>query len=200
MITKPFQHDIDYSGQRILRDALEPLGWIVNEVQRDCGIDFNVQVFDGTSPNGMWFHIQLKSHQVADYSSDHTFISESIEIDHVRHFVNDLQQPMFLAVANVGSKELYWHCLQLDIKLMQRLEEASQQDAITVRVPTEHLLPGSEPQFLTALRHSYNVLANRQLKRSSIVDFAESLRYSGDPSHLLASIQDKGDILRLQKT
>ncbi|MGB7984710.1 MAG: DUF4365 domain-containing protein [Terracidiphilus sp.] len=199
MITKPFQHDIDYSGQRILRDALEPLGWIVNEVQRDCGIDFNVQVFDGTSPNGMWFHIQLKSHQVADYSSDHTFISESIEIDHVRHFVNDLQQPMFLAVANVGSKELYWHCLQLDIKLMQRLEEASQQDAITVRVPTEHLLPGSEPQFLTALRHSYNVLANRQLKRSSIVDFAESLRYSGDPSHLLASIQDKGDILRLQK-
>jgi hypothetical protein len=82
---------------------------------------------------------------------------------------------------------------------MQRLDGASQQDTITVRVPTKQHLPGTEPQFLTALRRSYIVLANRQLTRSSTADFAESLRYSGDPSRLLASIQDKGDVLRLQK-
>jgi hypothetical protein len=199
MITKPPQHDIDNAGKRTLRDALEPLGWIVNEVEKDYGIDFNVQVFDGISPNGMWFHIQLKSHQTPDYSSDRTFISEAIEIEHVRHFANELQQPMFLAVADVGSKRLYWHCLQLDSILLRRLDKNTQQDTITVRVPTMQHLPGTEPQFLTALLQSNNVLANRQLTRSSTADFAESLKYSGDPSRILASMQDKGDVLRLQK-
>src|ERR1035438_3028929 len=124
MITKPPQHDIDIAGKRILRDALEPLGWIVNEVQKDYGIDFNVQVFDGLSPNGMWFHIQLKSHQTPDYSSDRTFISEPVEIEHVRHFAIELRQPMFLIVVDVGFKRLYWHCLQLDTILMPRLDGA----------------------------------------------------------------------------
>lgn len=171
----------------------------MNEVEKDYGIDFNVQVFDGLSPNGMWFHIQLKSHQIPDYSSDRTFISEPIEVDHVRHFAIELQQAMFLVVADVGSKRLYWHCLQLDTVLMQRLDVASHQDSITVRVPTERYLPGTETQFLTVLRLSNNVLANRQLIRSSVADFADSLKYSGDPSRILASIQDKGDVLRLEK-
>lgn len=199
MISKPPQHEIDSAGERILRDALEPLKWTVNKVEKDYGVDFNVQVFDDRSPNGMWFHIQLKSHQTPDYSSDRTFISESIEIGHVRHFAIELRQPMFLVIADVSLKKLYWHCLQLDTTLMQRLDEASQQDTITVRVPTEHYLPGTELQFLTALRLSNNVLANRQLIRSSTAEFAESLKYSGDPLRILAAMQDKGDVLRLQK-
>jgi Domain of unknown function (DUF4365) len=199
VITRPLQHDIDNAGKRILRDALEPLGWIVNEVQKDYGIDFNVQVFDGVSPNGMWFHIQLKSHQTPDYSSDRTFISETVEIEHVRHFAIELRQPMFLVIADVGFKKLFWHCLQLDTILMQRLDEASQQDTITVRIPTKQHLAGTEPQFLTALRLSNSVLAIRQLTRSSTADFAESLEYSGDPLRILACMQDKGDVLRLQK-
>ena len=199
MITKPIQHNIDNAGKRILRDAIEPLGWTVNEVQSDYGIDFNIQVFDGISPNCMWFHIQLKSHQNPDYSSGRNFISESIEMDHVRHFAIEIQQPMFLLITDVGSKKLYWHCLQLDTALMHRLDESTQQDTITVRVPTKQYLPGTELQFLTALRLSGDVLANRQLTRSSTADFTESLKYSGDPSRILAAIQDKGDVLRLEK-
>jgi hypothetical protein len=199
MITRAPQHDIDNAGKRILRDALEPLGWIVNEVQIDYSIDYNVQVFDGLSPNGMWFHIQLKSHQTPTYSSDGTFISETIEMGHVRHYAIDLRQPMFLAVADVGSRSLYWLCLQLDPTLMQRLDALSQPDTLTVRVPTNQRLPGTEPQFWTAMRLSFTVLANRELIRSSTADFAESLKYSGDPSRILAAIQDKGDLLRLEK-
>jgi hypothetical protein len=147
----------------------------------------------------MWFHIQLKSHQTPAYSSDGTFLSESIDIEHVRHFAIELRQPMFLVVADVGVKNLYWHCLQLDTILMQRLDETPHQETMTVRVPRKQFLPGTEPQFLTALRLSSNVLANRQLTRSSTADFAETLRYSGDPSRILAAMQDKGDVLRLQK-
>jgi hypothetical protein len=199
MITRSRQHDIDRAGERILRDALERIGWIVNKVQDDYGIDFNVQVFDGVSPNGVWFHIQLKSHEAPNYSSDRTFISESIEVDHVRHFAVELRQPMFLLVADLGSQKIYWHCLQLDVLLMQRLDESSQQATITVRLPTNQYLAGTEAEFLTALRTSNNVLATRQLARSSDADFAEALKYSSDPRVILAAIQEKGDELRLQR-
>jgi hypothetical protein len=75
VITKPEQHDIDLAGKRLLREALESLKWVVNEVEKDYGIDFNVQVFEGRSPTGDWFHVQLKSSADSEYSADSSFIS-----------------------------------------------------------------------------------------------------------------------------
>ena len=59
VITKPEEHDTNRAGRRLLRAALETLGWVVNEVQEDYGIDSKVQIFDGTSPTGAWFQVQL---------------------------------------------------------------------------------------------------------------------------------------------
>ena len=70
MITKPEEHDINRAGQASLREVLELLGWVVNEVQEDYGIDCYVQVFDGKSPTGAWFHVQLKSSASSKYSAD----------------------------------------------------------------------------------------------------------------------------------
>ena len=46
LITKPEQHDIDQEGNRLLRAVLESFGWVVNDTQRDYGVDSNVQIFD----------------------------------------------------------------------------------------------------------------------------------------------------------
>jgi hypothetical protein len=61
VISKSEEHEIDRAGKRLLREVLESLHWVVNDVQEDYGIDSNVQVFDGKSPTGAWFHAQLKS-------------------------------------------------------------------------------------------------------------------------------------------
>jgi len=103
VITKPEEHDIDRSGKRLLRQKLEPLGWVVNDVQEDYGIDSNVQVFDGQSPTGAWFHIQLKSSTSSGYSADHSFISQAISIDHARHYASEMRSPVFLIHADVAS-------------------------------------------------------------------------------------------------
>jgi hypothetical protein len=43
---RPEQHLIDSAGQRLLREVLEPLGWVVRDIQeQDYGIDFDVEVF-----------------------------------------------------------------------------------------------------------------------------------------------------------
>jgi len=46
LITRPVEHDIDRAGKRLLRAALERLGWIPNDVDEDYGIDSNVQSFE----------------------------------------------------------------------------------------------------------------------------------------------------------
>jgi hypothetical protein len=60
VITKPEEHEINRARKRLLRTVVEELGWVLNDVEEDYGIDSNVQIFDGTHPTGAWFHKQLK--------------------------------------------------------------------------------------------------------------------------------------------
>jgi hypothetical protein len=53
VITKPEQHDIDAAGKRLLREALESLKWVVNEVEKDYGIDFMCKFSRGGLPPGI---------------------------------------------------------------------------------------------------------------------------------------------------
>ncbi len=95
MITKPEQHDIDQEGNRLLREVLESFGWVVNDTQRDYGVDSNVQVFEKKSATGAWFHVQLKSSASSEYSADGTFISQELSADHARHYPLEVRQPIF---------------------------------------------------------------------------------------------------------
>jgi hypothetical protein len=56
VIQKPEQHETDRAAKRLLRESLEPHGWVVDNVEEDYRIASNVQVFDGKSPSGAWFH------------------------------------------------------------------------------------------------------------------------------------------------
>src|SRR5579864_3920763 len=102
-IIKPKEHDINQAGKRLLRELLEPLGWVVNDTQEDYGIDYNVQVFDGKSPTGTWFHVQLKSSASSHYSADNSFISQVLSMDHARHYARDMREPVIVIHADVLS-------------------------------------------------------------------------------------------------
>lgn len=58
---RPRQHIIDDAGGLLLRQALEPLGWTLDETSRDYGIDYHVQVFHQHVASGAFFNVQLKS-------------------------------------------------------------------------------------------------------------------------------------------
>ena len=199
MVTKTPEQDTDRAGKRLVRSILEPLKWVVNDTQEDYGIDSNVQVFDGKSPNGAWFHVQLKSSVSPGYSSDGTFISQPLSMGHARHFALELRQPMFLLIADVTTAQLFWSCPQLDRRLLSQLQTEQGSEWITVRVPTSQRLPETITDLLSALRSAYIVLSNRELSTSAIAHFADSLVYSADREKLRTEMQNKTDILRLQK-
>jgi hypothetical protein len=113
VITKSDEHEIDRAGKRLFRSALEKLGWVLNDVQEDYGIDSNIQVFDGTHPTGAWFHAQLKSSSKSHYSTDHTFVSQELSVHHARHYALEMRQPIVLIHADVTDGKVYWHFPQL---------------------------------------------------------------------------------------
>jgi hypothetical protein len=198
VITKPEEHDINRAGKRLLRGILEPLDWVVNDVQEDYGIDSSVQVFDGNFPTGTWFHVQLKSSGSSDYSAEGTFVSQELSIDHARHYALEMQDPVLIIHADVASKTLYWYAPQLDRELATALCKTSAK-SITLRIPTYQSLPGTAPELLTSLEKIYLVLANRQLTSAPIQSFVESLRHLPDQQALHRAFQDKNDTLRLQR-
>ena len=198
MITKPEAHDIDAAGGRLLREALEPLGWVVNAVERDYGIDYNVQVFEDKSPTGIWFHVQLKSSASSAYSADRSFVSQEVTIDHARHYALEMREAVFVIHADVESRSLYWYAPQLDRSLKTVL---SQTKALftTFRLPTRHRLPDTAAQLLTAIENIHLVLGTRKLTSASTESFAENLRHLPDQEKLYRAFQDKNDFLKLRK-
>jgi hypothetical protein len=198
VITKPEGHDINSAGERLLREALEPLGWVVNAVEKDYGIDFNVQVFDGKSPTGTWFHVQLKSSASSDCSADQSFISQEVTVDHARHYALELREPVLVIHADVESRRVYWYAPQLDRQLKTLLANTKAQSA-TFRVPTRQVFPDTAPALLGAVEKIHLALATRELTSASTRSFAESLRHLPDQEKLHRAFQEKNDTLKLRK-
>jgi len=198
VITKPEAHDIDSAGERLLREVLEPLGCVVNAVERDYGIDYNVQVFDGTSPRGTWFHVQLKSSASSQYSADRTFISQEITVDHARHYALEMREPLLVIHADVESKSVYWYAPQLDRHLAVVLTN-TKAESTTFRVPTRQKLPATAPELFKRVERIHLVLATRELTSAPAQSFAENLRTLPDQRKLYRAFQEKNDLLKLYK-
>ncbi|MGA2902793.1 MAG: DUF4365 domain-containing protein [Candidatus Korobacteraceae bacterium] len=196
MISKSEEHETDRAGKRLLRSALEGLGWVVNDVEEDYGIDSYVQVFDSGSPTGAWFHVQLKSSRNTAYSADGSFVSQELSIDHARHYAGEMRQPVAVVHADVAAQRVYWCFPQLDTALISALG-TTRAKSITMRIPTAHGLPNTAPDLLTALERVHLTLANRELTSASTRDFAESLVHFADQTALARAFQDKNDVLKL---
>jgi len=58
---RPQSHITDSLGKAQMRSIFESVGWAVNEIEDDYGIDFDVQLFEDGKATGEWFKVQLKS-------------------------------------------------------------------------------------------------------------------------------------------
>ena len=178
MIEKSEQQDIDREGKRLIREALERLGWVMIEIHEDYGVDYDVQIFVDGNPNGLWFKIQLKSSASNERSADGKFISVQLDLDHARHYAIELRDPIFLVHVDVQTKDVFWVAPQLDNELIRKLNSGENSSTITVRVPTSNLLPTTAEQVLKTVEGLYVVLGQRTLASSSIASFADSLNTS----------------------
>jgi hypothetical protein len=46
-----------------MRSIFEPLGWAVRKLDKDNGIDFDIEVFENFKSAGIFFKVQLKAQE-----------------------------------------------------------------------------------------------------------------------------------------
>jgi len=196
---RPNQHVIDSLGEGLLRSVLEPLGWAVNKVEQDYGIDFDVEIFQNNESTGVFFKVQLKSSKNTRYSAQGDFISEQLGIQNARYLCNELRNPVIVIHADIETKAVYWAAPQLDVEAIEKLCVLTEQDTITLRIPTTNLLPDTVGFLLGAIGQVATVLASRTIMEVPVPDFLSNVRGQIDPDEFIRHVQDKTDAMRLQK-
>lgn len=200
---RPEQHETDSAGQRLVRDALEPVGWVVRSVvEHDYGFDFEVEVFarrTSTGPRestGILFKAQLKSSTTTGYSASGDFISEPVRVANLKYLATELNTPTILLHADVVQRRLFWHALQLDRDLDAGLTQANDNATLTVRISTNNALPQTVDTLLDALARAGAVLAARAMSTVSGKEFYRT--FTGrDNAALLRELNAKSDLLSL---
>lgn len=182
---KPEEHETDSKGDALFRGVFA--AWGVNYREQDYGWDYAVEVFRDTKSTGLLFNAQLKSSTITRYSSEGTFISQSLERNAADYLATQLRQPTFLFHADVENKRLFWSAIQLDSAVLQSLEKGETK-SLTVRIPTSNLLPDAFDRFLADLRKAHFVVVSRALLIANDTDFVDAMR--GRPVEKMDGVSD----------
>jgi len=171
-VQRPEQHITDSEADLIFRSAFTD--WSVAINHPDYGRDYVVEVFRNKQSTGLLFNCQLKGSRSTEYSSDRSFISQSLKIRSAEYLAKQLRQPSFLFHADVEAKKLFWSAIQLDEEVLEKLGKG-EIDSVTVRLPTTNVLPDCRDRFLQDLDRAEMAVARRILRTKGSLDYAAAM-------------------------
>lgn len=195
---RPQQHLVDARGTAQLRAVFEPLGWVVNEIQDDYGVDFDIQIFNEGKATGEWFKVQLKSSEKTSYSASNDFISQELDYSHAVHYSTHMRDPIFLIHADVQTNKTFWYAPQLDLKLPDAPAQSNPPSTITLRIPTTNRFPETLREMLLALQRIRVLRGAKAIGDCSISEFASTIRKHADQRKLFLDFKDKLDAVAIQ--
>jgi Domain of unknown function (DUF4365) len=191
---RPRSHVTDSLGEVQMRELFVAIGWVVNRIETDYGVDFDVQMFEGNRATGEWFKIQLKSSENTEYSATGDFVSEVLPRNHAAHYSTEIRDPIFLIHADTIAKRTFWFAPQLAAPVAAN----DPRTTVTYRIETRNELPTSLPNMVSSLRQVQLKLGARAVSESRISDFAETVE-DEDAVGLIQNFQNKIDVLRLKQ-
>jgi hypothetical protein len=177
-----------------MRAVFASVGWAVNRMESDYGVDFDIQMFESGKTTGEWFKVQLKSSENTQFSANGDFISETLPIDHAVHYSTQIRDPIFLIHADVKSKRTFWFAPQL----AETLTAQDPRESVTVRIEMRNELPATLAGMVASLRQIQLKLGARAVSESGISDFAKTVE-DRDQEALIKNSQNKTDVLRLNR-
>jgi hypothetical protein len=196
---RPEQHITDSAGERQLRSIFEPLGWTVNKIEHDYGVDFEVEVFRDGRTTGATFKVQLKSSKATKYTAVGDFISQTLDSGAAIYLCRELTSPVILIHADVEHNKTFWLAPQLDLVTLRKLAEESPKQAITLRIPTANELPDSLARLIAAIEQVETLLATRVIIETPVLDFVSSIHGRVDSDELIQEFKIKGDSVKLSQ-
>ncbi len=203
---RPVQHQIDDAACHQLKQCL-PSQWVVRTQSHDYGIDGEIEIFKGADDEdvaestGTIFKVQIKGTTSASVSSSGETISVQLEIPNVRYLCDELRLPVILVLADIKSRQTWWHAPQMDTDLRDRLQQSEETDrkSLVVHIPAKNRLPSSVPQLVKRITDLELFLASEFITQASMVDFHAMLSSVTDLDAVLESYRAKVAGLRIQR-
>lgn len=168
---RPRAHVIEDESVAVFKSLL-PKEWIVRGIQKDYGVDYEVEIVEGDIVTGsrLWFQLKgtisakVKKHQYTVPTNLKTAFKgrERLELGYLPFKVNTkllkyslaCDFPLQLGVVDVAEKEVYWLPLRDEVeqKLELRNPKWRKQKAVTVRIPMGNSLSKEKSSNYFGLR------------------------------------------------
>ena len=141
-MTRPESHRIDQNAKRTFESSL-PDGWPARSQEPDYRIDYTVEIFDGDTSSGLFWHVQLKGSKAPKILTSGKLLSFTMETEHLEYFADKVALPVFLIVVNTTKNVGWWVFLQHFINTKLKSNWRSQKTA-TIHLPIDNLVSDSE--------------------------------------------------------
>jgi hypothetical protein len=94
-------------GSRIVRDSI-PSRWVYRDLEgkSDYGIDAEIEIFDGKTPTGLLFRVQIRAHGSLRWNLDGTHVQSVRES--TRNYWRIQTTPVAVVVCDVEARAAYW--------------------------------------------------------------------------------------------
>jgi hypothetical protein len=196
---RPRQHVLDSLGADQLRSIFDRLGWTVNKVEHDYGIDFEVEIFHEFKSTGASFKVQLKSSESTEYSADGNFVSQQIDRRNVRYLCEEVRAPVILVHADVKGARTFWLAPQLDLVALEALARRPDAESVTFRIPTANELPSTRDGLIEAVSSAEIVLASRVVTSSAVPNFVGAILGRLDEEEVVQELRIRANALRISR-
>lgn len=121
---------------------LEPPDWIVRPDEPDYHIDFNIELGVDDNPDGQRFFVQLKGRRKIPKKSE--FASASVKAEHLWYYANKCRLPVFLLLADIEHKKVYYIFIQKWIDKNQKTFDPDDSKKIQIKIPRSQSLDNLE--------------------------------------------------------
>lgn len=155
---RPRQHVMEDESEHLLKSLL-PSNWIIRKIDKDYGIDYEIEIVDDVHVTGMRIWVQLKSKEecvpkIKKFNNKNiNYLSYSFPTKNAKYALR-CGFPLILFMADLDSRNIYYLNIRDEITEMVFPKNPSwtEQETITLRVPEPNSLAKDANEGFYALR------------------------------------------------
>jgi len=199
-------YETDRVAQNLFNSFIPP-AWFPRPQNPDRHVDYFVETNIGDKPSGLIFGVQLRGRNDLKYSK--CYVKYCIETRHLKYYIDQAKQPIFLILADTQTEQLYWLFTQQHIRQTLADKDWRNQKSITLFIPKIQKLDAVQP-FLRAIEEadrymrdlwpsSISAAIDHEKNRIEALDPRASIRVLSDGNKTVYEVQPKhGQILNFQ--
>lgn len=156
-------HVIEDLSEKIMTSFL-PDEWIIRKINKDYGIDYEIEIVNDEFVSGNRIWIQLKGKEIIHIRTkelidpsgekiEKNYISYSLSVDYIQYILS-CGFPVLLFVVDITGEQCYWLPIQNDIteRLQNENENWRAQKTISLKIPISNSLKNEKNSNYSGLR------------------------------------------------